>query len=269
MSGKTRAAAGAGVFCIARSPPVDMARWHSCNILSVTPDARRLWQFDGGSFRLNRELTSPPGQPVAPNLVSKSWSSLWQKKLNVAWLPPEHVFIRVAQFPNSTPEETRSMVELQLEKLSPIPVAHAVWTMDTIPHAAGTMQTVIVLIVARSVVEEFLDTLETEGYLADRLELPVLDQIRATKIDEDGAWIYPEVRGGRNTALVAWWYGGILQSVDLLTLSAEGDRAAGLRDQLTQMAWAGELDGWLVSEPRWHLVAEGALAEDWLAPLQQ
>jgi len=34
-----------------------MARWHSCNILSVAPDAKRVWQFDakGGGFALDRE----------------------------------------------------------------------------------------------------------------------------------------------------------------------------------------------------------------------
>jgi hypothetical protein len=246
-----------------------MARWNACNILSVTADSRHLWQFDGGSFRLNREQVSPPGQPVATKLVGKTWSSLWQKKLNVAWLPPEHVFIRVAHFPNSTPDETRAMVELQLEKLSPIPVTQAVWTMHAVPHPAGAMQTVIVLIVSRSVVEEFLDKLEGEGFLADRLELSVLDQLQATAVNEDGAWIYPEAPGGTNTALVAWWYGGVLQTVDLLTLSAETNRAAGLKDQLMQMAWAGELEGWLASPPKWHLVAEGAVAEDWLKPLQE
>lgn len=122
------------------------------------------------------------------------------------------------------------------------------------------MQTVIVMIVARAVVEEFLGNLEAQGYLADRLELPLLDQLHTTAITEDGAWIYPEAVGGKNTALVAWWYRGVLQNLDLLTLPS-ANQAAGLKEQLMQMAWAGEMEGWLTAPPEWHLVADVTAAE--------
>jgi len=266
-----------------------MARWHSCNVLYVGADTRRIWQFDArnGSFGLNREQTSRAGEPLPSKLVGKSWGSLWQRKLNVAWLPPEHVFFRVAHFPASSPDEIRSMVELQLERLSPIPVTQALWTMQILPPAktqphrpldqpADTkdakkieMQTVVVTVVERSVVEEFLGRLEGEGYMADRLELPMLDHLQFTDAREDGAWIYPEGQGGRKTALVAWWYGGVLQNLDLLSLPAEADPAANMRDQLLQMAWAGELEGWLTAPPRWHLVAGPEQAAEWEPPLRQ
>jgi hypothetical protein len=248
-----------------------MARWHSCNVLQLGAGGRHLWQFDAHSFTLHREQTLGPADPLPANLVGKSWSSLWQPRLNVAWLPPETVFIRVAQFPPSSPEETRAMVELQLEKLSPIPVTQAVWTMHVLPRSAassrgdapaGNMQTVAVTIVARSAVEEFLGQLEGQGYLADRLEVPELDQLQATVAGQDGAWIYP-VAGGRKTALVAWWCGGVLQNLALITLPAGTDPAANLRDQLTQMAWGGELEGWLTSPPTWHLMADGPTAQEW------
>jgi hypothetical protein len=234
-----------------------MARWQSCNVLDAGAETRRVWQFNAGdSFSLTREQATRAGEQISPKLVAKSWNSLWQKRLNVAWLPPEHVFIRVAQFPQSTPDETRAMVELQLEKLSPLPVTQAVWSMHIMPQTADNMQTVIVVVAARSIVEEFLGKLESEGYLADRLELPLIDQLEATSIHEDGAYIYPLSQGLGNTAVVAWWYGGILRNVDLLTMAAEGDRGASLRDQLMQMAWAGELEGWLTAPPRWHVIAD-------------
>jgi hypothetical protein len=261
-----------------------MARWHSCNVLQVTADARRLWHFDArnGSFTLNRELTARPDEPLPAGLVGKSWSALWQPKLNVAWLSPEEVFIRVAQFPRSSPEETRAMVELQLEKLSPIPVTQAVWTMqvlqppkvsgdrrETMPAGsenkeskADAMQTVVVTFVARSVVEELLGRLEGQGFLADRLEVPLLDQLESTVVTEDGAWIYP-IGGGRGVALVAWWYHGVLRNLALLTVAAGAEEATGLKDQLLQMAWAGELEGWLDAAPRWHLVCEPDATGDW------
>lgn len=241
-----------------------MARWHSCNILHTAPDANRLWQFDAKSGALNRESSSAPGATLASGLADKSWTSLWQKKLNLAWLPPENIFLRVIELPKSSFGETLSMVELQLEKLSPVPLAQIVWTLQLLPQApAENIQTVIVVIVERKVVENFLGKLETQGYLADRLEVPMLDQLAATKADADGAWIYPALLNGQNAALVAWWAGGALRSLSFIVLAAEGDRAQSLKAQLTQLVWAGELEGWLTTTPRWHVVAEGAIAGEW------
>jgi hypothetical protein len=97
--------------------------------------------------------------------------------------------------------------------------------------------------------------------------LPLLDQLSATAINEDGAWIYPEALGSRNAALVAWWYGGVLQNLDFITLAAD-NRPEAVQEQLNQMAWAGEMEGWLKSPPHWHLVASGATASDWETALR-
>src|SRR5262249_54960453 len=152
-----------------------------------------------------------------------------------------------------SPEETVSMVELQLEKISPWPVGQVVWTLHFLPHTEEGMQTVLAVVAARSAVEQFLGKLEEQGYVADRLEISFLEQLLTTNATEDGAWIYPEARGTKNSALVAWWYGGILRSVDFILLPADGLTVENLRGQLRQMMWAGELDGWLVSPPSWHL----------------
>jgi hypothetical protein len=237
---------------------------HTCNVLQVGAQSRRVWQFDarGRGFALSREQTSLAAEPLPAKLIGKNWTSLWQRKLNIAWLPPERVFLRVAQFPASDFDETVSMVELQLEKLSPMPVTQIVWSIYIVPHAEGNLQTVVVMIVSRNEVEEFLGQLEGQGFLADRLELPLLDQLQATTVTQSGAWIYPEAPGGRNAALVAWWYGGVLQNLDLITLPA-ADRPEGVKEQLLQMAWAGEMEGWLTAPPTWHLVADSSAAAEW------
>src|SRR4029079_11532778 len=127
-----------------------------------------------GGFVLNRQQVSMAGESLPGRLVAKDlrslfqrqlhgalfaagkdFRSLFQRKLNVAWLPPENVFLRVIQLPHSEFNETLAMVELQLEKLSPFPVAQIVWTIQVLPHTGGNMQTVVVVIVARNVVEEF------------------------------------------------------------------------------------------------------------------
>lgn len=270
-----KAAGKPGTVAVVASPPSKLAvkasrrkgpvTYHSCTVLEVGSQARQVWQFDarGRGYVLNRQHTSVDGETLPSGLVAKDWRTLFQHKLNVAWLPPEQVFLRVAQLPRSDFEETLSMVELQLEKLSPFPVAQIVWSFQVLPHADGEMQTVIVSMVSRSVVEEFLGKLEGQGYLADRLELPLLDQLQTTAITEDGAWVYPEAAGGKNTAVVAWWYGGVLRNLDLLMMPAtEAERAPALKEQLMQMAWAGEMEGWLSRAPEWHLVADVA-AKEW------
>jgi hypothetical protein len=236
---------------------------HACNVLEVSPQARQLWQFDvrGGRFVPGRHQTCLPDQPLPRGMVARDWRSLFYHKLNIAWVPPEHVFLRVAQLPKSDLNETLSMVELQLEKLSPMPVAQIAWSVQVLPHTDSQLQTVVVTIVSRETVEEFLGKLEGQGFLADRLEVPVLDQLQANTATEDGAWIYPGAIGGKHSALVAWWNGGVLQNLDLLTLPPT-NQPAGLKEQLTQMAWAGEMEGWLTGPPEWHLVA-GPAAADW------
>jgi len=276
-----------------------MARWNSCNILQMAPETNRLWQFDakGGGFVLNREHH---GASLPARFVAKSWNSLWQPKLNVAWLPPENVFLRVIELPRSNFDETLAMVELQLEKLSPMPVTQIVWTMHVLSAAAsprhdgsppaegeaaaGNLQTIIVVIAARNAVEEFLGKLEGRGFLADRLEVPFLDQLEmdgsphqpAAPKSHEGrgeaaadAWIYPLLLGGQNAALVAWWCGGTLRNLGLVTLPPTGDRPAELKKQLALLAWSGELEGWLTAPPDWHLVADPVNAAEWEKALRE
>jgi len=256
-----------------------MARWNSCNILQIAPDANRLWQFEakGGGFVLNREHHGPS---LPARFVAKSWSSLWHPRLNVAWLPPENVFLRVIELPKSNFDETLAMVELQLEKLSPIPVTQIVWTMHVLPQpaggeaTAGNLQNIIVVIAARNAVEEFLGRLEGQGFLADRLEAPFLDQLEmdgssGQSAAEANTWIYPLLLGGQNAALVAWWSGGALRNLSFVALPPSGNRAAELKKQLALLAWSGELEGWLAAPPKWHLVADPVNAAEWENALRE
>jgi hypothetical protein len=252
-----------------------MARWNSCNLLQLAADAKRLWQFDakGKIFVLSREQRIAHADPLPTRGIAKSWSSLWQPKLNIAWLPSENIFLRVIELPKSNFDETVAMVELQLEKLSPMPVAQIVWTMQILPQSAEDFQTVIVVIAERNVVEEFLGKLEGENFLADRLEAQFLDQLEADgsaqKNETAGAWIYPLPLGGQSAALVAWWCAGVLRNLSFVVLPPTGDRAVNLKNQLAQLTWSGEMEGWLTAAPKWHLVADAANATEWENPLRE
>jgi len=272
---KTGAAApaGAGPAAQARRKATP-ARIAFCNVLQAESDVRRLWQFStaGRKVALQREESRLPNERLPAKLITKDWQSIFQPKLNVAWLPSGDVFLRVLHLPRTDDlEELQATVELQLEKVSPMPVAQVVWTFERLSTGPADLQTVIVVLVARSVVEEFLGKLESQGYLADRLELPLLDQIRATQVRADGVWIYTGVSPDPWTCLAAWWYGGVLYNLTLVRLPDSPNRAELFQEQLRQMAWAGEVEGWLTSPPKLHVVAEGEVADAWrsLLPADQ
>jgi hypothetical protein len=241
-----------------------MARWHSANVLQSNAGGRRLWNLsaNGSSFNVQEETTLLATEPCPPD-VGKDWQTLFRPKLNIAWLPAETVFFRAVQLPPSEPSEIASMVELQLEKLSPLPVTHVVWSYYLMPRSAkpDSLQTVIVIIASRSAVEAYLGELSEAGFQPDRLEAPGLEQFLATKITEDGIWIFPGAAG--EPALVAWWYGGTVQNLTMVSLPAGPERGTQLRSQLEQIAWAGELEGWLNGPTRIHLMVGQPDAAFW------
>ena len=260
-------------------------RIHFCNVLESRPATRHLWNFvpDRNQPKLEKEQDVPATAPLPEKLTQKDWSDLVRPRLNVAWLPPGQVFLRVVQLPAADQQELLSMLEFQLEKLSPLPVTHVVWSLEVLPSQAEKMQTAVVCIVSRDAVEQFVGNLEQSAYQPDRLEIPQLNQILAHGVREDGAWIYMGEEELANFCTVAWWAGGTLQQVQLIHLpegnpapAAPGEetapispadllvtRANFLREQLMQIAWAGELEGWLNPPVRWHLVASEPVAEQW------
>lgn len=249
-------------------PRAKAKRWASANVLAPGLDNRKLWNFKStkAGFTVEQQANIPSAQPLPSNLVGRSWRNLeyLSPKLNIAWLPVEQVFLRVVQLPQGNHDETIAMVELQLERLSPLPVTQIVWSVEILSQQVDNQQTVIVIIVARDIVEKFLGELEGQGFLASRLELPILDELLSTRITNDGAYVYPYSDPGKFSALVAWWYGGTLRSLSLVHVPMADNRAEFLKEQLAQMAWAGEVEGWLTSgEPRWHLVANDANAANW------
>ena len=109
------------------------------------------------------------------------------------------------------------MVELQLEKLSPLPVTHIVWSLYLMPRAGRQARRV-----ANGHCHHCRPRLRggisgriwSQGFLADRIECPGLDQLLSAKMNEDGLWIFPGRQG--EPALIAWHYGGAIQNLTLL-----------------------------------------------------
>jgi len=268
---------------------VKKKRFNLCNVLEAGPAPRRLWHFkvEKAEAKLEREESLAANGLCPAKLAGKDWNHLVQPRLNVAWLPADQVFLRAVQLPATDEQELLSMLEFQIEKLSPLPSAQVVWGVELIPNAAGLAKTAVVCIVPRDTVEAFLGQLEKQNFATDRLEVPQLVRIAADGPREDGAWLYLD-ESDRQLCTVAWWAQGVLQQVQLIRLPttfepatpAEGEtppplspaevrarQASFLEEQLMQTAWAGELEGWLEFPVRWHLCASASLKDEWLALL--
>ncbi len=230
----------------ARSP-----NYQSCNVLEVAPAGRRLWQFSVGkdSLKPTGDVRVEPGKALPKKVVGKGWQTLIQPRLDLCWLPAEHAFIRAVQLPSGDAAELPGMVEFQLEKISPLPVTHIVWTAEGIPHPEGKSQTAIVTISARDRVETVLRDIAADGYVADGFDVPMLRELRGVKPEGDSVWVLVESQVTSAQALVGWFIGGVWRDVSLFQLPAGLVAAATLVRCLNQTAWAGELEGWLAGLP--------------------
>jgi len=253
-------------------------RLTSCNVLDCTRDHQQFWRFipSGRSVKLVEVYDDPdPHALISSQHTRRDASQMWDPHCqNDAWLPMEKVFFRVLQLPMCDPEELEGMVELQLEKISPLPVSQIVWTFETVPPVTGTApdrQVVVVILASRTMVEDQIGQLESIGYRPDRLEVPVLRQVLAARDEAgqvDGAWVYPRIINDQPVCLVAWWVGGELRNINVAHLTST-EHLNELTEHLTASAWAAEQEDWAPAEWRWHLVADRELAEKWLPLLNE
>ena len=242
-------------------------KWSSCNLLEPATEGSRLCQFSVSSkkVKLSGDLRVADLIELPAKAVGKDWSDLLRRKLNIATLPPEKVFLRVVELPECEPDELLPMVEFQIEDLSPLPMAQAVWSAEAVPGSTGTEgnQTVLVMIAERGVVEGHLDELEAVNYLADRVEVPLLRELVPGEPREDGAHIQLVQGADSVLALVSWWFAGRLRDVNSFNLPDTAASRDELVEKINSVALAGEVAGWMPDEPACHLAKRGDVAADW------
>ena len=242
-------------------------KWSSCNLLEPATEGSRLCQFSVSSkkVKLSGDLRVADLIELPAKAVGKDWRDLLSRKLNIATLPPEKVFLRVVELPECEPDELLPMVEFQIEDLSPLPMAQAVWSAEAVPGSTGTEgnQTVLVMIAERGVVEDRLDELEAVNYLADRVEVPLLRELVPGEPREDGAHIQLVQGADSVLALVSWWFAGRLRDVNSFNLPDTAASRDELVEKINSVALAGEVAGWRPDEPACHLAKRGDVAADW------
>lgn len=255
----TPAAAEPAVPAVAVKPP-RKANWRHANVLAGLGETRRLWRF-----KVNREsvgtpevVKTPPGKPLPVGVVGKGWNTLLSPSLNIAWLPANEVFLRILQVPAGPLDEVIGLVELQLDKLSTLPPAYVVWSVEILPHPDPTQQTALVVIVPRTRVDEHLAALEAAGFVPDRLAVPFAGQLRELPAG-DGLWVVAEEGGTVLNLLLSWRVEGVWREVSVVSLARGPGVTQALTTHLTRMAWAAELAGWMPSLPDVHLVAPATI----------
>jgi len=246
-------------------------KFQSCTVLDAASGARRLWQFAVGkdSLRPTGDLQLESGKPIPAKAVARGWQTLISPRLDLGWLPSEHVFIRAVQLPSGDPAELTGMVEFQLEKISPLPVTHIVWTAEGIPHPGGAGQTALVTIAPRDRVENQLRELSAAGFTADGFDVPLLRELRGVRPEGDGVWVFVDAQAHATAALVGWFVAGIWQDVSLFQLPPGAAGVNTLVACLNQAAWSGELDGWLAQLPKVFLRVRPEEAEAFVTALQE
>ena len=242
-------------------------------MLEPAIEGSRLFQFSVSSkkVKLSGDLRVAEGEDPPAKAVGKDWSDLLSRKLNIATLPPEKVFLRVVELPECEPDELLPMVEFQIEDLSPLPMAQAVWSAEVVPGSAGAEgnQTVLVMIAERGVVGDRLDELQAVNYLADRVEVPLLREVVPGEPREDGAHIQLVQGADSVLALVSWWFAGRLRDVNSFNLPDTAASRDALVEKINSVALAGEVAGWMPDEPACHLAKRGDVAGDWNAALSK
>jgi hypothetical protein len=213
----------------------------------------RLWRFGLSSAQATLQ-TELDAEALARASFTRTWRHFFQPHLNLAWLPAQRVFLRIVRLPPGDPEELPAMLELQLEKISPLPVNQAVWSFQVLNDEAGLERTVVVLLAARQSVDEFLDRLEAARFTPDRLEVPILHQVSADPAATHTTRLYLQAENDQMIGLAAWWQEARLESLNLIRVPNRTEGATLLVDHLKRLAWAGEVQGWLQKSPSWELV---------------
>jgi hypothetical protein len=206
---------------------------------------------------------------VPAKVGARDWQLLLKPRLDVAWMSGEDVCLRLIELPTSDPAEVSSMVDIQLEKISPLPPSQVVAGFEVLGALPSGGVSVLVVIAPRSAVEARLEALRSRGFVVDRLDVAMAREL-VSQATEDGLWIISDPCGTPGLLTTAWRTGGQWRQVDVLRIPVGGAAGEVLVASLTRVAWAAELDGWLTGGvPAVRLVMGEAQGEPLAGPLAE
>ncbi|MBL9138035.1 MAG: hypothetical protein JNK85_19365 [Verrucomicrobiales bacterium] len=244
-------------------------RFSSCTVLAEAAGRSHLRAFAGQDARPIGEQEAGVEEALPVKWAGKGWGQLLRPRLNLAWIGDQPVFLQLVLLPTDDPAEVPAMLELQLEKLSPVPVGQVVWSYEIVGQRSNAGLPVLLTLAERNGLERQLSDLERRGFCTDRLESPLVTLVTGTDFNDDGATIFVYQSGTRQICLVAWVADGVLRVLNRVNLAEDDRWPRQLVDELTRLAWAGELEGWSKGTPSVRLIADAAVLATWREPLEQ
>lgn len=223
------------------------------------------WAKDGVAAGSVHDV--PKESPLSSSIAGRDWQLLLKPRLDVAWMPADSVCLKLVELPTDDPAELASMVELQIEKISPMPAAQVVYGFEVLPGESALPATVLVVMAARTAVEQRLTDLEKRGFVADRLDVAMVREL-ARQARQDGLWVVCDPEAIPGVVAVGWRVGGRWRQVDVLRLPAGDGMVASLVLALNRVAWAAEMDGWLKGIPPVKVVGLTGVVEPLCAALE-
>ena len=136
-----------------------LQKWNDCNLIQFRESEARLWHFAVSEKQVTQksQLTHSESTPLPQTQVEQAWRQFFKKRLNLSWIPSEHLYLRVIDMPACEDrEETRQMLEFQLEKISPVPVHQIVWSFQNLPCPDPEQQSLLLVLAERSAVDGVL-----------------------------------------------------------------------------------------------------------------
>jgi hypothetical protein len=240
------------------------SRETKCHVLLDGDAADRLLVFEKvrEGVKAAGDVAVAHGAQVPAKLGGRDWQLLLQPRLDVAWLSAAEVCLRLVDLPKADSAELGSMVEIQLEKISPLPPSQVVAGYEVMGDSPNGGVSVLVVIAQRGAVEARLEALRGRGFVVDRLDVALAREL-ISQAREDGLWVVTDPGGTPGLLTAAWRTGGLWRQVDVLRLPVGSGAGEVLTAALTRVAWAAELDGWLAgSIPVVRLISDEAAANN-------
>ncbi len=155
-------------------------------------------------------------------------------------VPADRTLTHLLTFPDAVQSDLASAAELQISRLSPVPVAQIAWALGTpSPGSQPDTVTVPVTLLLRSTVDPWLETLRAQSVRVDRLETP--DHAR---FEVPGVGLTPTERRWfpiARTALAITAVGGLL-AIGALWQHRLDEESAWLEDTLSHVRRAAAED---------------------------
>lgn len=231
--------------------------YSTCHIVTKSGDQTFLDSFatKGKAFSLVKGFEAGADDAFPKVKFDKTWRDSFSPQLNVGLLPSSSVFFRVIELPTVELGEIDEMLELQMERLSPLPPSQVFWSYEIIQNVPGadedqaTTTTVLVIIAEQKEVYRFVSDLESRNFYADRVSIDNLGNFLHPPDRSDLLRLISTNRGDYFQILVQWWIGGKLQNVSQVVTTSHDKLVIQVEQEVRQTFWSGQMEGWVDEMP--------------------